>query len=212
MAERKNPTPTAEPEVKAQAEPEVHQAAPVIPAPTPAVPKTEEELIQELLVCQAANDWQGVARISKLLAGRAEVAKKAEHEAKVLALGDLTARIKVAIEKAIGGFLEEIEVKGGQGIWFAYEFGELNDKSVRLLKSAPAPKKSGSTSSGSGGGAKSPLSTPKDLLPKYGGEESGIDGLTFQELFDQRTDQNTRYYKVRLPLLVKAEADGLTPS
>lgn len=137
------------------------------------------------------------AKLARTLAAAYAGLAEAERKAKEEALAGTTLKVKEAIEKALESLLEEIEGLGGEGIWFSYEFGELNEKNVRLLKSQ-APTKT--KSSGGGGGKKYPKST-EDMLKLYGDRVMNQEtGETYQQFYDANTGSNPRY-KVRMHMI-----------
>jgi len=153
---------------------------------------TEESLIAKIKeMVNAGNFGSEFTKLSKQLAGIQANKEKAELEAKVKALAELTEKIKNVIIKATEPFLKEIEARGGDGIWFVSDWGEALVE-TRLIKKRPsAPRRAGS-------GKKIGISTA-ELLEKHG-NEIAEDGMTYQDKYNSNTNSNARY-QIRLKLL-----------
>ncbi len=173
-------------------------AAPITP---PKPEPTIDELKAQIKAMVDANNFGAeFGALSKKLATAQAKIEADQREATQKALVEVTAKVQAAIEKATEPFLKEIEAKGGDGIWFVSDWGELLTD-TRLIKKRPtAAKKSGG--SGGGGGRKVNISTD-ELMKDHGDKAYKDTGMTYQEAHNSDTNGNKRY-AIRQALLKEA--------
>jgi hypothetical protein len=163
-------------------------------------PKTEAELMADMMAAVKSGDYKAVAKVASELVKFQKAKEQAELEAKQKVLAEKTIKIKAAIDKAVEKLIQSGELDAADGIWYTNDFGEKL-VTCRLIKVMTKTKTT--TGGGGGGGKKFSVSTT-ELLEKFGSQEYK-DGQTFQAAWDANTDKNWRY-AIREALLKK---DGL---
>ena len=145
--------------------------------------KTKDQLLAELKTALDSGDFKAVAKVSREIDKLTVGEEKAEKEAKLAVVTDLTAKVKKVLDKALGtiDFPPEAD-----GVWYSNDFGEALT-SCRLVKGAVRKASGG----GGGGGKKFSIST-NELLQRHGSDEMGESGKTFQEAYDEDTAGNSR--------------------
>ncbi|MCW4050966.1 MAG: hypothetical protein NWE89_14650 [Candidatus Bathyarchaeota archaeon] len=161
--------------------------------------KTKKQLLAEMKTATDAGDWKAVSKISSEIAKAVAADEKAEKDAKLAVVSQLTNEVKGLFDTLVAQLNAEHKLDACDGVWYSSDFGEKLT-TCRLLKGAA--RKSGG---GSGGGKKFSITT-HELLAKHGSEMMGESGKTFLEAYDEDTGGNSRY-KVRMKLL---KAEGLS--
>ena len=155
--------------------------------------KTQAQLLAEMKAATDKGDWKAVSKISSEIARVVASQEKAERDAKLALIAQLTTKVKGTIDKVVNRLVDSKELDGCDGVWYSYDFGEKLTI-CRLLKSTPRAK-------GTGGGGKKFSITTKELLEKYGSEVMDVNsGETYQQIWDASTEGNSRY-NVRVKLL-----------
>lgn len=172
-----------------------------VPQETPE--PTKDQLIAELEAAMASGDWKLVSTASGKIAKMAAAEEKAEKDALIAMVAEHEVAVKAIIDEALEGYDFPVEA---EGVWYSWDFGD-GVTGLRMLKTSTAAK---AKATGGGGGKKYSISTA-ELVEKHGHlvKESGEGaGSTFKELFEGNTDDNYRYFKVRVPLLKAAGVSG----
>lgn len=163
--------------------------------------KTKKQLLAEMKTATDAGDWKAVGKISSEIARTVATDEKAEKDAKLAVVNELTVEVKGIFDTIVARLNAEHKLDACDGVWYSSDFGEKLT-TCRLLKGAA--RKSGG---GSGGGKKFNITT-HELLTKHGSEtvKMGDKEMTFNEAYAADTGGNSRY-KVRMKLL-KVEGLG----
>lgn len=161
------------------------------PAEQPAL--TPQQLMSELQAALTKGDFKAVAQISRKIDQITKATEKAELEAKLTALKEISDTVANAIIEAVTPFVDSGQLDVADGVWFSYDFGE-QAPTIRLTKTTARTPRAG----GGGTGKKFDISTD-DMLAKHG-EEDYKDGQSFKQAYDSNTDKNWRY-AIRTKLL-----------
>lgn len=149
--------------------------------------KTKDQLLADLQTAMDKGEWKTISQISSQISKLVKTEETAERDAKLTALKDTTSKVKKAIEKAIKFYIDNNDLEVADGVWFVWDFEQGDLVECRLVKSAPKAK-----GGGGGGGKKFDIKT-SELLERFGGEQVGDTGKTYQEAYDSNTDGNARY-------------------
>jgi len=163
----------------------------------PASEPTEVELMAELEAALKSKNFKAVAAASRKLDTAVKLKEKVELDEKRKALDAMIDSVKAAISGAVKPLVDSGKLDAADGIWYSYDFGEQAPV-VRLMKSQPKARTSGS--GGGGTGKKFDISTD-DMLSRHGQEEFK-DGITLQQAYESSTDKNWRF-AIRKSLLKK---------
>lgn len=183
-----------------------------------------EELLKVMGKAWDAKDMKLMGSLSRLH-GKAEAAEEKNAKDKLLSeLVDKTTAVRKRFKKLADEMKAAGELDGAEGIWFAYDFGEIEEvginPSTRLIKSSRG-KASGSTTTSTSSYVSNPTPS-KELLAAVGDniyfandEEVTIDkvkhtmaaGTSYQEAYDFSTNGGWRN-RVRMALLKEAVAQG----
>lgn len=157
--------------------------------------KSQKQLLSEMTEATNKGDWKAVSKISSEIAKLVAGQEKAERDAKLEAVIELTEKVKKTLDKALKPLYDSGELDVCDGVWYSWDFGNT-EIATRLLKGT-------TRKGGNGGGGKKFSITTKELLEAHGTVviDSGDNaGATYREVYEASTDGNSRY-SVRMKLL-----------
>jgi hypothetical protein len=180
---------------------------------------TADELMEAIGQAYASKDLSLMKTLLKLHNEKEKAEEKAKKDALLAELVKTTQTVTDRINKVIDKMVEEGLLDGAEGVWYARDFGEKEEKGInpacRLVKTKR-------TSSGGGSSGKSSYTAnpakSADLLNQVGDEvyfaedtTVTIDkkeivmpaGMTYKEAYDFSTNGGWRN-RVRMALLKKA--------
>jgi len=176
---------------------------------------TKDELIQAIGEAYNKGEYKLMGKLSGQMAKvEADEAKTMKDERENAAKA-LVEKVQGIIRKALKPMYESGELNVADGVWFAWDFGDI-EPSTRLTRKAA--KAAGGGGTGSGGYVSRPEKST-DLLKEFGSQvmftedtEVTIDkvthtmpaGTTIQQAFDFSTYGNWRF-RVRMALLKEAD-------
>ena len=183
---------------------------------------TADELVAMIVKTSTTKplDTKLIGQLSRLH-GKAEAAEQKDAKDTLLAaLSETTTKLRKRIKKVIDEMKASGELNGAEGVWVAYDFGEIEEPGInpscRLIKSSRGKAAGGATSTSSYVSNPTPS---KELLAQVGtnvyfanDEEVTIDkvkhtmaaGTTYQEAHDFSTNGGWRN-RVRMALLKEAK-------
>ena len=155
---------------------------------------SKEELIAQMQEAINSGDFKAVSQISSKINKLAVSEEKLELEAKQSVVAELTLKVKGIVDKAVQKLIDAGEMDEADGVWYTNDFEETLT-TCKLLKKAVKAR----TTTGGGAGKKYDITT-EQLLEKHGTEIDPKSGKTYQELWNENTDKNSRYQS-RIKLL-----------
>lgn len=194
----------------------------------PTEPNYDGMKLEEVLVAIGkaweVKDMKLMARLSKLHGKKEGEQEKANREKLLAALVETTGATLKAFTELANKLIESKQLDGAEGVWFAYDLGEVKQQgvnpSLRLVQ-----KKARAEGTGNSGGQSSYIASPEkssDLLAKVGSnvmfaedtlvtidkvEQTIAAGTTFQQAYDFSTNGGWRN-RCRMALLKEAGVIG----
>jgi len=180
---------------------------------------TYDQLLEQVGKAYEARDMKLMGQLSRLATKAEQAVEKAKRDALQAELANTTIAVSKRLNAVVTEMVDEGLLDGADGVWFARDFGETEEKglSCRITKTARKTAVGESTSSGKSSYVANPAKSA-DLLAQVGSHiifaedtERTIDkqphtmpaGMTFKEAYEYSTNGGWRN-SIRMALLKEA--------
>ena len=180
----------------------------------------KDQLLEAIGKAYSDKDMKLMGQLSKLYTKKEAEESKAQKEALLSELVEITKTVRVAIKQTIQKLIDSGKIpEGAEGVWYAQDFGEVEE--VGINPACKLVKSGRKASSGGGSSNSSYVANPTksaDLIAEVGSHimfkddtDVTIDkqavsmpaGTTFKEAYDYSTNGGWRN-RVRMALLKEA--------